>query len=413
MLKFSKKKKYIKIACRFCFPILCIVMVMLKVSACADNDINKVMPTNIIVFGDSLSDQGNLFGIISRIPPFLKLHMSAPPSSHNGHVFSNGMLPVEFIAQHYNLRIEPVWPVSTLTRELVSSNAKKVQIINFLENPAFRNIHRINELRPKGKNANAAEFLNEAVKVAQSRSLTSKNGNNYAVSNATISDDYPGLESAFFNNFSLGHQINKYIESSKGIGVDVQHSLFVILIGGNDIMQITTQSSSFAVKAKKISQVSSVLIKNIERLKAFGARKIVVIGPPNIGNIPAFYNSPQQECASKLSALLEQEIGTNIQEKFDRATVLWLPIQKTFEQEALRWPSELRHKACVSDIANGYYKLFDLILKKQLSVKYELGCSPSNMSKYLYYDYFHGTEEIYQLIAQTLIENIDNWLPLK
>jgi hypothetical protein len=34
----------------------------------------------------------------------LNIHMSTPPSSHDGHAFSNKLLAVEYLAQHYGLK---------------------------------------------------------------------------------------------------------------------------------------------------------------------------------------------------------------------------------------------------------------------------------------------------------------------
>ncbi|WP_025870388.1 hypothetical protein [Methylobacillus glycogenes] len=43
---------------------------------------SQAPPSKLVVFGDSLSDQGNMFMLAREITHFHHLHMSSPPTSH-------------------------------------------------------------------------------------------------------------------------------------------------------------------------------------------------------------------------------------------------------------------------------------------------------------------------------------------
>jgi len=81
-------------------------LLMLVLASCVKNE---RAPKSLVVFGDSLSDQGNVFLIANHVTSLRNIHMSTPPSSHNGHVFSNKLLAVEYLAQHYGIKLSPAW----------------------------------------------------------------------------------------------------------------------------------------------------------------------------------------------------------------------------------------------------------------------------------------------------------------
>ena len=56
----------------------------------------------IYVFGDPISDTGNLFGIIDDVTPILRPRLHSPARS-GGQVLSNKYLSVEYVASHYGL----------------------------------------------------------------------------------------------------------------------------------------------------------------------------------------------------------------------------------------------------------------------------------------------------------------------
>jgi hypothetical protein len=57
----------------------------------------------VIKYCFDLSDQGNIFSIVTHVTDLKNIHMTTPPSSHDGHAFSNKLLAVEYLAQHYGL----------------------------------------------------------------------------------------------------------------------------------------------------------------------------------------------------------------------------------------------------------------------------------------------------------------------
>jgi phospholipase/lecithinase/hemolysin len=371
-------------------------LLMLVLASCVKND--KV-PKSIVVFGDSLSDQGNIFSIVNHVTDLKNIHMSTPPSSHDGHAFSNKLLAVEYLAQHYGLKLSPAWRYKKS-----SANINKIEgsYSNIFASSALNNDFQ--KEKKTSQHHKEVSFLIETI-LDNIHSPTLA-GNNYAVSNATIASDYSGLVDRLFNHLSLPYQIKKYTTDNKK---DIKDTLFVIMIGGNDIINIVRSSAKN--KKQKISNLMPIMVDSIQRLQALGAKKILVIGTPNVGETPVFYNTPLEKITAELSEQFNQELGQKITEYFSKKQVEWLPISKQFSETLQKWPANTRHEACVSDIVNHTFNLRKFLEHEELEVKFNNGCTQLllNEGKYAFYDLIHGSDAIYQNLSKLLIHKASDF----
>lgn len=376
-------------------------LLMLVLASCVKNE---RAPKSLVVFGDSLSDQGNVFLIVNHVTSLRNIHMSTPPSSHNGHVFSNKLLAVEYLAQHYGIKLSPAWHYKKSSADI---NKIKESYSNIFTSSTLNS-----DFQKEKKNSQHYKEVSFLIKkILDNIHLPTLAGNNYAVSNATIASDYSGLVDGLFNRLSLLYQIEKYKKDNKKDNKkDIKNTLFVIMIGGNDIINIAR--SSEPNKKEKISNLMPIMVKVIHKLQEFGAKKILVVGAPNVGEAPSFYNTSLEKITSKLSEQFNQELSQDITQYFSKKQVAWLPISKQFSKILKKWPDKIRHKACVSDIVNHTFNVIKFLEHEELEVKFVNGCTQSllNNEKYAFYDIIHASDAVYRELSELLIQKTSDFL---
>lgn len=306
-------------------------------------------PKNIVVFGDSLSDQGNFFNILNQEFSYLKeVRMFSPPASHNGRAFTNGLLPVEYLANYYKIHLKP----------------------SFVNKPDDR---RISTLK---------------------KTLT---GQNYAVFNTAITSDYIGILHSPFNKFSLEYQISNY--KKYGNKKHIEDTLFFIWTGGNDVLNLVADDlHTQEEKDKMISQLAFIVNQSVKRLHTLGGRKFIVVGLPNVGLTPKFYGTKMQKTASYFSEKLEDAIGKTLLSTYSPEELTWVPLIKFFGKTLEDYPEDIRHKACVLNIANGHFRLTPFIKRREFSVKFIDGCTQDDLDqgRRFFYDRLHATDAVYR-----------------
>ena len=155
----------------------------------------------VYVFGDSLSDTGNLadaFGV-----PFPN-----PPNYHDS--FTNGPVAMELLAEHFGVRADPsLFPTG------------------------FSNVHNL-------------------------PGLSSVPGTNYAVGGATATD-----RGAAFSFLDLPEQVLAFV-NHVGAGNAPQNALYAVLVGGNDIRTAAHALDNSLVITGVASELTQIqnLIKN-------------------------------------------------------------------------------------------------------------------------------------------------------
>ncbi len=371
-------------------------------------DLPKVNIENIYVFGDSLSDNGNFFSQVSHLVELFDVHLEAPPAAKGGERFSNKFLPVEYVAAHYGIYLQPAWGHSKHSKGALSDQMRNnkeglLKIITALSDPT-RSTQLTQE--QEGHVIRAAQKHEPVL-----RKDADHKGLNYAVSNATIGS-YSGVLNRFFDIYNLQNQLDLYLNNVKPDNIGKSNALHIVIIGGNDIMQIASSSSGVPDMMRQIDAVAQIYITQVSRLVDNGAKKIMVSTAPMIGDIPAFYPFEHSSAiANQLSARLESKVKTQVANRFAESNVRFFSVAESFNKVISQWPDDKKHIGCVSDIADGYFSLLHFLLTDgELATKFVNNCNEKLLTEgaFAFFDSFHGTNALYQKIVPFYIMAVND-----
>ncbi|WP_174279111.1 SGNH/GDSL hydrolase family protein [Sphingomonas bacterium] len=214
-------------------------------------------------------------------------------------------------------------------------------------------------------------------------------GTNYAVGGSTVA--------TFFANQippDLGFQITGYYEPStlttsplaRRAAIDA-NSLVLITSGGNDV-----RDYGFPGAPSPLDTVTALRTDLTRLIMTDGARNIIVVGLPDVGQIPSIYGTAAQANATLASTGLntqyssivdsfQQQLGTSGSIRlFDLAT-----LQTSIQDHPADYGLDpaLVHSSCVAT-----------------------GGLASDCAGYLYYDGIHPTAYVHGLIAQAIVASI-------
>ncbi|GHM58808.1 MAG: lysophospholipase [Candidatus Mesenet longicola] len=301
---------------------------------------------NLYVLGDSLSDTGSFIGILNDFSP-RNVCFSAP--FYEGRSFSNGPLAIEYLANKLNLPLKPGWQCDVF----------------------YKSSEQI--------------------------------GTNYAISNASASEISTPLYRYFFNKFQLRNQLNALIRHHPDIG---EEDLFIIMIGGNDIMNAIFDKYPLQAIDRAIDEI----YRTFACLSDKNIKHIIVSNVPNIGLIPAFVNKKDKSIlAAELTDRFDTELTNqidNFKRKYTAVDIKKLDLKSKLNEIINSYREEERNirDACISDIADHQdLKMFlELIITGEFKASYNPGCSEENICDYLFFDYFHPTAEPHRIIGDYL-----------
>jgi outer membrane lipase/esterase len=187
------------------------------------------------VFGDSLSDTGNLAetGILQARAGLPVTNFPNPPSNHDS--FTNGPVAVQVLANDLGLNANPSLWVTGLR-----------DVNNLFGGPSYTP------------------------------------GGNYAVAGAIAA---PSLPQGGVPGANLPQQVAAYLGAT-GDKAD-PNALYIVFIGGNDVRNAALYGTSTTGPAGITTGVAAE-IGVIEALSAAGARNVLVPNVPNVGTIPEF-----------------------------------------------------------------------------------------------------------------------------
>ncbi len=371
-------------------------------------DLPKVNIENIYVFGDSLSDNGNFFSQVSHLVEIFDVHLKAPPAAKGGERFSNKFLPVEYVAAHYGIYLQPAWGRAEHSRGTLSDQMRNKKenlpgIITALSDPT-RSTQLTQE--QEGHVIRAAQ-KHEAVV----RKDVDDKGLNYAFSNATIGS-YSGAVNRFFDAYNLHNQLDLYLNNVDSDNIGKSSTLHIIIIGGNDIMRIASSSSGISDMMRQIDAVAQIYVTQISRLVDSGAKKIMISTAPMIGDIPAFHPfEHSSDIANQLSARLDSKVKTQVANRFAKSNVRFFSIAEIFNKVIGQWPDDKKYIGCINDIADGYFSLLHFLLTDgELATKFVNNCNEKLLTDgaFPFFDSYHGTHALYQKIVPFYIMAVND-----
>ena len=198
--------------------------------------------SGIYVFGDSLSDRGNLAetGAIQTAYGQPINNYPNPPSNHDS--FTNGPVAAQVLAQSYGLNADPSLFVT-----------------------GFTDVHGL------------------------FGGLSYVPGTNYAVAGATAAaaPTFGGIPNA-----NLPQQVVAF--GFKSGGVADAGALYVLFTGGNDVRNAALHNTG----ASAVTDGVNAELTAIQTLEGEGARKFLVVNVPDVGNIPEFQISNASKAAA-------------------------------------------------------------------------------------------------------------------
>jgi outer membrane lipase/esterase len=293
------------------------------------------------VFGDSLSDRGNIAELENVLN--FEAHGSFlgnfpdPPSNHDS--FTNGPVAVQLLAQSLGL------------------------------------------------NANPSLWLTGFKDPAGLFDPSTVPGTNYAVGGATAAagmDIAPGINI----NINLPSQVAAY--SALVSGHADPNALYVVMIGGNDVRNAALGAGAGAVTAGVQAELAA-----ISTLSGEGAEHFLVVNVPNVGLIPEFTEDGPADVAADattFSRLYNNELGAGL-----RTMEPTLAPGTTLTDFDLY---DFNANILANAAAHGFTNTTDPCYSNTPeSATSNTGCSTANIDSFVYWDDIHPTAPVQALWA--------------
>jgi phospholipase/lecithinase/hemolysin len=286
------------------------------------------------VFGDSLSDRGNL-AEFENVLGLFSGNFPDPPSNHDS--FTNGPVAVQLLAQSLGLNANPsLW----LT--------------------GFKD--------PAGLFGGPA-FVP---------------GTNYAVAGATSADANAGVP-----GINLVEQVAAY--SAFVSDHADPNALYVIMIGGNDVRNVTGATDP-GTGAAAIADGADTEVAEITTLADEGAKHFLVVNVPNVGLIPEFAEDDPSRAA--FATQLSQTYDTDLAHGL---AGLHLGAGATLTDFNLY---DFNANILANANALGFTNTTDPCFSDTpTSAASSTGCSLANINSFLYWDDIHPTARVQAMWA--------------
>jgi len=283
--------------------------------------------SKLVVFGDSLSDNGNLY-------EYMKRQLPVSPPYYEGR-FTNGPAWVEILMESYY------------------QNDSKDHLFD------------------------------------------------YAFGGAGIMEDDP--DDSFF---TLSREINTYLLANNDKADP--NAMFVVWIGSNNYLAIPEPSEM----EKVIQEVNYGILKDLNRLVSKGAKHILVVNIPDLGNIPIAREFNAVEELSYLSKqhnlVLEQNVF-DLKNKYPEVQWLYYDINIIFDDMRL-FPAKYGFNnvtdTCYEQAAQSLSKR-NYVLKMVSTIKANNLLGNNACDGYLFFDPVHPSAPAHVLMAKTTKELFD------
>jgi phospholipase/lecithinase/hemolysin len=312
--------------------------------------------SNIYVFGDSLSDTGNLFNVTSfaqesqALSGVLPVIPPSPPYFEGR--FSNGPLWIEKLAEELNIDLTPATELSVVSPGSEISSPVTLIDGNLVVSPFF--------------NGNTT---NQSVNFAYGLAQTGANGS------TEIGEFVPGMERQveFF--------VTDHLQADKAADSE---ALYILWGGSNDY---------FSPNADPEETIDNIEAE-IESLYDVGGRNFLVVNLPNLGIIPEANNPELPASPEELTALVNTHnslLDSTVDELEDTLTganLTILDINSLFG-EVIENPEEF-----------GFTNITEPFLDP-ITLTPTAGADPD---EYLFFDTIHPTEAGHNLVFDSAKE---------
>lgn len=358
-------------------------------------DPNRPHYDHLYVLGDSLSDIGVLLGSVNQIWEEMRRNVSftrvllfptrlyfKSPFYRNCS-FSNGPLAVEYLAGKLNLSLQPAWRyyLTDTQEEDLAEEALRAQQ------------NKSKDFLINGKAHYKSEML-------------SQYGTNYATAGAMIAQGNSLPYMVYLNQFNLTKQLNALVRQHPSFK---KRDLFVIIIGGNDLIYITDIKKSGDQKTNLILADIHSLQENIIYLIKKGARHIIVGNVPDISLTPRYIDKDyKRKLAKCFVQLFNKELETMVDfliMKYPTVDIKLFDLNKIFV-DYLASPKNQQNitRPCIKDVFSSFNSVFNLntFLVGGFLANYIGTCNQKNIDNYPFFDSIHPTAALHEQVGNAL-----------
>lgn len=299
------------------------------------------------VFGDSLSDRGNLAetgALQGRAGLPLNTNFPSPPSNHDS--FTNGPVAVQVLANSLGLNADPSLFVT-----------------------GFKDVHGL---------FGGASFVP---------------GTNYAVAGAVSA---AALANGGVTGANLPQQAGAYLAVSGGKADP--SALYTVMIGGNDVRNAVLFGTGGAAVTTGVTTEVGV----VQSLAAAGARNILVVNVPNVGVIPEFAQdgtAAQAALATTYSQQYDAQLAAGL-------AALGLSGTTLSQFDLYSFNQQIAANASALGFTNATDRCFT---NTPLTAAATPQCGPNgaNVNNFAYWDSIHPTGPVQALWARGMLETLE------
>ena len=315
---------------------------------------------NIYVFGDSLSDMGNLFNATTATQEFLSgfgldFPVLPPSPPYFEGRFSNGPVWVEKLAEELDIELTPATELS-----VVSPDSEILSPITTIEdNPVVSPFFNGNT-------------VNQSVNFAYGSAETGANGT------SELGDFVPGM----------ARQVEFFIDDHLQANQTADEDALYILWGG---------SNDYLAPNPDPEQIVDNLETQVESLYGSGARNFLIVNLPDLGRVPEANNPDLGASPEELTELVDTHnylLDSTFEELSDTLTgadFTILDINSVFD-EILSNPEEF-----------GFTNVTEPLLDP-ITLTPTVGANPD---EYFFFDTLHPTEPAHDIISNTALTALD------
>jgi len=301
---------------------------------------------NEYVFGDSLSDRGNLAetGFLQGAAGLpASTNFPSPPSNHDS--FTNGPVAVQVLANSLGLNADPSLFVT-----------------------GFKDVHNL---------FGGASYTP---------------GTNYAVAGAVSAASLPngGVPGA-----NVPQQVGAYLLASSGKADP--NALYTVMIGGNDVRN----AALYGTGAAAVTTGVQTEIGEVQILAAAGARNFLVVNVPNVGIIPEFaQDTPTLAGTATLySQQYDQQLSAGL-------AALSLPQGTALSQfDLYAFNQQIEANAAALGFTNTTDRCFTSTPLSAAATA-QCGAGGQNVGSFIYWDSIHPTGGVQALWAAGMLETL-------
>ncbi len=371
------------------------ILTTLSVSAYASNNAPTAKHIDkIVVFGDSLSDNGN------------------------DDALAKNSLILKRVLTHYNFQTLPPWPYKYGR----FSNGE-----TWAENLAYGYFHLSNNTAYNPlNNPIPATSLGNKARDPYANFIDYAYGEAWAERYSR--DLNPGHKSKLKQHlfpYDLNTQVDmytkKYIRTKANSKPDT--TLYFIWTGANDYLHGsrggTAQADSAAVNnvMKYIGEAVDTLVKPITTKSGSGAKNIVLVDLPDLSQTPWGLSDTLQMQQELHRLSLDHDdaalktLAAKMQNKYPDVHIHFIDVMQKFE-DITKHPKKYQlnpntiHQACVTPIATSPLVSPLNIFGYYADIKTKLAKHCINPADHLYFDHIHPTEHSHRLLAQYICQNL-------